>query len=145
MTGVTLQDARRNARRGACRNVRAILAFAVVLIGCGPTYILPPPPPPLPGGDDCQAAEHRLIELEAWAKEQIQTHPDQKDDPKIVSCFRADGTGRSKTPAGHPFTKFCKEALADGREVRPDCIAKASSCEAVLKGYETPRGTACPP
>jgi hypothetical protein len=102
---------------------------ALSLAGCN-WQVKPASPPPTPivivtpkDADDCQRAEDRIHSL---------------------SCTRADGTPRWLTPKGIPFAEYCREAIADGRSPRPECIATVATCEDVNKAYATPEGTACP-
>lgn len=50
---------------------------------------------------------------------------------------------QATTPAGTPFEAACQRALDDGRNWRPDCIARVTSCDQVEAAYRTPTKEAC--
>lgn len=75
----------------------------------------PDPAPVAPG--DCQKAHTRLVELDC---------PEQS------------------TPQGATFAEACETAAKDGRNWRPDCIAKIESCEDLEEAYSTPEEDPCP-
>lgn len=103
--------------------------FALSLSACPGEPVYPPPAPIPVNGDECEAAQKRLEVLVAAGDR---------------FCIRPDGSPRSHSPAGRPFAVDCREAMADGRERRPDCIAQIPSCSKLEEAYRTPRGTPCP-
>lgn len=119
--------------------------LAIVALGaCRPVYEPGPPPPPVPVvGDECERAQERIEALEKH--EAAERAKGAQVDP-LESCFRDGDTAKPRhvTPAGKPFAAFCREAHADGRDVRPDCIAVVPSCKWLDAAYRTPRGTPCP-
>jgi hypothetical protein len=75
------------------------------------------------GSDDCGRAGETLCRLQ---------------------CRDRAGAPRWRTPAGRPFAEVCRAARDDGRDWRPDCLARITDCSQVEAAYRTSGGAACP-
>lgn len=120
------------------------IALTLLVVGCRPSYVPGPPPPPVPVvGDECERAQQRIEVLE---QHEAAERAKGAVIDALVSCFREGDMKkpRSRTPAGAPFAAYCHDAMKDGRDVRPDCIAVVPSCKWLDAAYRTPRGTPCP-
>lgn len=100
--------------------MRYSLVVLVILFACsgpkpkpGPGPVTPPEP------QACEAAEAKLRELD---------------------CRRDDGSPWAATPGGTPFAEACRRALKDGRDWKPQCIAKIEGCATLMCAY---RGECC--
>jgi hypothetical protein len=100
--------------------IAALLLTGLLCEACSQQTLYQPPPV---DGSACPAAEARLRELD---------------------CKRADGSPWWITPKGEPFAHACLSAHLDGRNWRPDCIAKIPDCEELATAYAVPAGSACP-
>ena len=93
--------------------VLALVGACAVSPKPGPRPITPPQP------EACEAAEAKL---------------------RVLDCRRDDGSPWATTPAGTPFAQACRRALADGRDWKPQCIAKIEVCSVLMCAY---RGECC--
>jgi len=60
-----------------------------------------------------------------------------------LGCRSNTGAPLWRTPAGRSFADVCREAAADGRSWRPDCLARITDCSQVESAYRTKAGAVC--
>lgn len=102
----------------------SVLSLAIVL-SCAPTVNPHPPIVIREGEDPCEAAGRRLADLQCY---------DRRGRPLWVSTD--SGTGKTI-----PYASVCKDALLDGKDWHPACIAKVADCSQVDRAY---RSAECP-
>ena len=104
------------------------IALLLLLASCVPSTVAPDSGPPLadaalpdasgcaqPGpADNCAAAGERLCQLRCRGALAI---------PLWVS------------PMGTPYAEVCRRAFADGRDWRPDCVRRITSCDQFDAAY----------
>jgi hypothetical protein len=112
-----------------------VLGTAMAVYGASGSCQKPNPAPAGLGGglpadtcaaavlDPCGLAGERLCQLE---------------------CRSSSGVPLWRTPDGGSFAAACRAALEDGRNWRPDCLARISDCSQVEAAYRAIGGASCP-
>ena len=103
----------------------SVVCVVFGLLAC-PRMPKPAPWPPALGdaGDACQSAEANLIRL---------------------GCMTADGYPVFVSPGGHHFADTCRARAAQGRDLRPECVARESfECGQLTAIFNLRRGEPCP-
>jgi len=89
-----------------------LLVLPAVLLGCPATpEPKPPPPPPAPGGESCETAEKRLLDLECKDRRgRLIGGPNMHDKP---------------------WRDICHENINNGVDMKTECITRAVDCVGV--------------
>jgi hypothetical protein len=61
-----------------------------------------------------------------------------------LECRSPAGAPLWQTPGGKSFASVCRQAAADGRSWRPDCLARITECSQLDGAYRAKAGAACP-